>query len=46
MQLRAYLIRNQMPHVINSQMHQVVAILSGKKNKVMGTELHVARRSA
>ena len=35
MQLRAYLIRNRAPHVINSHVHQAVAILSGKKNKVM-----------
>ena len=35
MQLRAYLIRNRVPHVINGHMHQVVAILSGKTNKVM-----------
>ena len=35
MQLRAYLIRNRVPHVINSHVHQVVAILSGKTNKVM-----------
>ena len=33
MQLRAYLIRNQVPHVINNHMHLTVAILSGKKNK-------------
>ena len=35
MQLQAYLIRNWVPHIINSHVHQVVAILSGKKNKVM-----------
>ena len=35
MHLRAYLIRNRAPHVINSHVHQAVAILSGKKNKVM-----------
>ena len=35
MQLRAYLIRNRVPHVINSHVHQAVAILSDKKNKVM-----------
>ena len=35
MQLRAYLIRNRAPHVINSHVHQAVAFLSGKKNKVM-----------
>ena len=35
MQLRAYLIRNRAPNVINSHVHQAVAILSGKKNKVM-----------
>ena len=35
MQLHAYLIRNWAPHVINSHMHQAVAILSDKKNKVM-----------
>ena len=33
MQLRAYLIRNQAPHVINSHVHQAVAILSGKRIK-------------
>ena len=33
MQLRAYLIRNRAPHVINSHVHQAVAILSGKKNR-------------
>ena len=31
MQLRAYLIRNRAPHVINSHVHLAVAILSGKK---------------
>ena len=35
MQLYAYLIRNLEPHIINSHVHQAVAILSGKKNKVM-----------
>ena len=35
MQLRAYLIRNRAPHVINGHVHQAVTILSGKKNKVM-----------
>ena len=35
MQLHAYLIRNRAPNVINSHVHQAVAILSGKKNKVM-----------
>ena len=35
MQLRAYLIRNRAPHVINGHVHQVVAILSGKTNEVM-----------
>ena len=35
MQLRAYLIRNRAANVINSHVHQAVAILSGKKNKVM-----------
>ena len=35
MKLRAYLIRNRAPHVINSHMHLAVAILSGKKNKVV-----------
>ena len=34
MQLRAYLIRNQAPHVINNHVHLTVAILSGKKNKI------------
>ena len=34
-QLRAYLIRNQAPHVINNHMHLSVAILSGKKNKIV-----------
>ena len=31
MQLRAYLIRNRAPNVINTHMHLAVAILSGKK---------------
>ena len=35
MQLRAYLIINRAPHVINSHMHLAVAILSGKKNEVV-----------
>ena len=35
MQLRTYLIRNQAPHVINGHVHHVVAILSGKTNKVV-----------
>ena len=35
MKLRANLIRNWAPHVINSHVHRAVAILSGKKNKVM-----------
>lgn len=35
MQLHTYLIRSRVPHVINSHVHQTVAILSGKKNKVM-----------
>ena len=35
MQLCAYLIRNQVPHVINSHMHLAVAILTGKKNEVV-----------
>ena len=35
MQLRAYLIRNWVPHVINNHMHVAVAILSGKKNEVV-----------
>ena len=35
MQLRAYLIRNRAPHVINGHVLQAVAILSGKKNEVM-----------
>ena len=34
-QLRAYLIRNRAPHVINSHVHLAVAILSGKKNEVV-----------
>ena len=35
MQLRAYLIRNRVPRVINSHMHLAVTILSGKKNEVV-----------
>ena len=35
MQLRAYLITNRALHVINGHVHLAVAILSGKKNKVM-----------
>ena len=35
MQLRAYLIRNRAPHVINNHVHLTVAILSGKKNEVV-----------
>ena len=35
MQLRAYLIRNQVLHVINSYVHLAVAILSGKENEVV-----------
>ena len=35
MQLRTYLIRNRAPHVINNHMHLTVAILSGKKNKIV-----------
>ena len=35
MQLRAYLIRNQAPHVINSHVHLAVAILSGEKIEVV-----------
>ena len=35
MQLRAYLIRNQTPHVINNHVHLTVAILSDKKNKIV-----------
>ena len=35
MQLHAYLIRNQAPHVINNHLHLTVAILSGKKNKIV-----------
>ena len=35
MQLCAYLIRNQAPHVINNHLHLTVAILSGKKNKMV-----------
>ena len=36
MQLRTYLIRNRAPHVINSHVHQAVAILSGKTIKWSG----------
>ena len=35
MQLRAYLIRNRTLHVIDSHVHLIVAILSGKKNEVV-----------
>ena len=35
MQLRAYLIRNRAPHVINNHVHVAVAIWSGKKNEVV-----------
>ena len=35
MQLCTYLIRSQVLHVINSQVHQTVAILSGITNEVM-----------
>ena len=35
MQLRAYLIRNRAPHVINNHVHVAVAILSGKKKEVV-----------
>ena len=35
MQSRAYLIRKRAPHVINNHVHLTVAILSGKKNKVV-----------
>ena len=35
MQLHAYLIRNRAPHVINSHVHQAVAILSSKNNEVV-----------
>ena len=35
MQLCAYLIRNQAPHVINNHVHLTVTILSGKKNKIV-----------
>ena len=35
MQLRAYLIRNRAPHVIDNHVHVAVAILSGKKNEVV-----------
>ena len=34
-QLRAYLIRNGAPHVISNYVHLTVAILSGKKNKIV-----------
>ena len=35
MQLPAYLIRNRALHVINNHVHLTVAILSGKKNKIV-----------
>ena len=35
MQLRAYLIRNWVPHVIINHMHVAVTILNGKKNEVV-----------
>ena len=35
MQLHAYLIRNQVLHVIKNHVHLTVAILSGKKNEVV-----------
>ena len=33
--MRLFNFRKWVPHVINSHVHQAVAILSGKKNKVM-----------
>ena len=45
MQLHAYLIKNQVPHVINGHMHQVATILSGKMYSDE-VELRVARGSA
>ena len=33
--IRAHLIRNWAPHVINSYVHLAVSILSGKKNEVV-----------
>ena len=44
MQLRAYLIRNRAPNVINNHVHVAVAILSGKKNGE--AVLHVAHSLA
>ena len=35
MHLRAYLIRNRAPNVINNHVHLAVAILCGKKNEVV-----------
>ena len=35
MQLRTYLIRIRVPHVINGHVDQVVTILSGKTDEVM-----------
>ena len=35
MQLRAYIIRNWAPHVINNHMHVAVTILIDKKNEVV-----------